>query len=149
MDLLAYPKYAALHPESNGLAGRKNPAPSGWLKKGFGMAGKVKSRFAVENRFCTFWVSCCFGCNRVSLFCITIDIGLWHKSLIFRKNFSFSPQKKRKCNKSVTTVCYNNFDIQEIMVFLVVLTNMKLKSGQKNYTFQSNIKNTISSGYAV
>ena len=127
----------------------KNPAPSGWLKKGFGMAGKVKSRFAVENRFCTFWVSCCFGCNRVRLFYIITDIGLWHKSLIFRKNFSFSPQKKRKYNKSVTTVCYNNFDIQEIMVFIFVLTNMKLKSGQKNYTFQTNIKNTTFSGYAV
>ena len=85
----------------------------------------------------------------LALFCITIDIGLWHKSVIFEKFFQFSPQKKRKCNKSVTTVCYNNFDIQEIMVFLIVLTNMKLKNGRKNYTFQSNIKNTTFSGYAV
>ena len=71
----------------------------------------------------------------LALFCITIDIGLWHKSVIFEKFFQFSPQKKRKCNKSVTTVCYNNFDIQEIMVFLIVLTNMKLKNGRKNYNF--------------
>ena len=52
----------------------------------------------------------------LALFCITIDIGLRHKIVIFRKNFSFSPQKKRKYNESVTTVCYNNFDIQEIKI---------------------------------
>ena len=44
----------------------------------------------------------------LALFCITIDIGLWHKSEIFEKFFQFSPQKKRKCNKSVTTACYNS-----------------------------------------
>ncbi len=77
MDLLAYPKYAALHPESNGLAGRKKSCAlrlvEKWVVYG---AGKMKSRFAVENRFCAFWVSCCFGCNRVRLFYITTDIGL-------------------------------------------------------------------------
>ena len=45
----------------------------------------------------------------LALFCITMNIGLWHKSEIFEKFFQFSPQKKRKCNKSVTTECYNSF----------------------------------------
>ena len=85
----------------------------------------------------------------LALFCITIDIGLWHKSVIFEKFFQFSPQKKRKCNKSVTTACYNSIRTRETTVFLLILTKRKLKSGQKNYTFQSNIKNTTFSGYAV
>ena len=85
----------------------------------------------------------------LALFCITINIGLWHKSEIFEKFFQFSPQKKRKCNKSVTTECYNSIRTKETTVFLLILTKRKLKSGQKNYTFQSNIKNTTFSGYAV
>ncbi len=85
----------------------------------------------------------------LALFCITIDIGLWHKSEIFEKFFQFSPQKKRKCNKSVTTACYNSIRTKETTVFLLILTKRKLKSGRKNYTFQSNIKNTTFSGYAV
>ena len=85
----------------------------------------------------------------LALFYITIDIGLRHKSVIFEKFFQFSPQKKRKCNKSVTTECYNSFRTKETTVFLLILTKIKLKSGRKNYTFQSNIKDTISSGYAV
>ena len=71
----------------------------------------------------------------LALFCITIDIGLWHKSVIFEKFFQFSPQKKRKCNKSVTTACYNSIRTRETTVFLLILTKRKLKSGQKNYNF--------------
>lgn len=85
----------------------------------------------------------------LALFCITIDIGLWHKSVIFEKFFQFSPQKKRKCNKSVTTACYNSIRTKETTAFLLILTKRKLKSGRKNYTFQTNIKNTTFSGYAV
>ena len=53
MDLLAYLKYAALHSESNGLAGRKNFYALRLAEQGVAYgAGKMKSRLALEKIFC-------------------------------------------------------------------------------------------------
>ena len=64
MDLLAYLKYAALHSESNGLAGRKNFYALRLAEQGVAYgAGKMKSRLALENIVCaqdSGVVSCTF-----------------------------------------------------------------------------------------
>ena len=66
---------------------------------------------------------------------IPINIVLTHKNERKQKFVPVSPQKKRKCNKSVTTACYNSIRTKETTVFLLILTKRKLKSGRKNYNF--------------
>ena len=69
MDLLAYSKYAALCPKSNGLAGRKKSCAL-WLVKKWVVYGaeKVKNRLALEKKSSAFrvveWCSVLLGWRR-------------------------------------------------------------------------------------